>query len=317
MPIITIFVILLVSAFAVAAYFTDPSEAERRARERLMALNRPTAEEVEEGVLREVRFSRISLVDRYLRNNKIALQLQLMLGQAKLSWTVGRFFFYSAVFMVAGGIIGNWWIPVGFVGWIPGMVLGMVPFAWLLYKRAKIISKMNQLLPEAVDLMGRAMRAGYSLPSSFVMVADEVADPLGPEFRRTAEELNYGLPFREALLNLQHRYPLEDLRFLITAVLLQKETGGNLVELLDNIGMLLRARINLRQKVRVYTAQGRMTGVILVAIPFILFVLLNLIHPGYSQPMFESETGRKIIYGALVSMLLGIIFIRRIVNIQV
>ena len=197
------------------------------------------------------------------------------------------------------------------------MILGMAPFGWLMYKRSKIINKMNQLLPEAVDLMGRAMRAGYSLPASFVIVADEVSDPLGPEFRQTADELNYGLPFREALLNLQHRYPLEDLRFLITAVLLQKETGGNLVELLDNIGSLLRARINLRQKVRVYTAQGRMTGVILVAIPFILFVLLNLIHPGYSQPMFEDDTGRKIIYGALVSMAFGIVAIRRIVNIQV
>lgn len=317
MSIITIFVILLVSAFAVAAYFTDPSESERRARERLLALSRPTAHEVEEGILLEVRFSRIGVIDRYLRNNKLALALQRMLEQAKLSWTVGRFFFYSAVFTAVGGIIGNWWVPISLVGWIPGMILGMAPFGWLMYKRSKIINKMNQLLPEAVDLMGRAMRAGYSLPASFVMVADEVSDPLGPEFRKTADELNYGLPFREALLNLQHRYPLEDLRFLITAVLLQKETGGNLVELLDNIGSLLRARINLRQKVRVYTAQGRMTGIILVAIPFILFVLLNLIHPGYSQPMFEDDTGRKIIYGALVSMAFGIVAIRRIVNIQV
>jgi len=176
---------------------------------------------------------------------------------------------------------------------------------------------MNQLLPEAVDLMGRALRAGYSLPSAFVMVADEVADPLGPEFRHTADELNYGLPFREALLNLQHRYPMEDLRFLITAILLQKETGGNLVELLDNISALLRARINLRQKVRVYTAQGRMTGVILVAIPFILFILLNLVHPGYSKPLFENDTGRKVVYGALVSMAIGIVAIQRIVNIRV
>jgi len=317
MPIITIFVILLVAAFATAVYFTDPSEAEKRARERLLALNRPTAGEVEEGILREVSFSRIAMVDRYLRNNKVALSLQLMLEQAKLSWTVGRFFFYSAVCMIAGGILGNWWIAGGIVGWIPGIFLGMAPFFWLMYQRSKIINKMNQLLPEAVDLMGRALRAGYSLPSAFVMVADEVADPLGPEFRHTADELNYGLPFREALLNLQHRYPMEDLRFLITAILLQKETGGNLVELLDNISALLRARINLRQKVRVYTAQGRMTGVILVAIPFILFILLNLVHPGYSKPLFENDTGRKVVYGALVSMAIGIVAIQRIVNIRV
>ncbi|HVO71497.1 MAG TPA: hypothetical protein VMT24_15715, partial [Aggregatilineaceae bacterium] len=125
MPIITIFVILLVAAFATVVYFTDPSETERRARERLMALNRPTAEEVEEGVLREVSFSRIAIVDRYLRSNKVALNLQLMLEQAKLSWTVGRFFFYSAICMIAGGVVGNWWISGGIVGWIPGIFLGM------------------------------------------------------------------------------------------------------------------------------------------------------------------------------------------------
>jgi tight adherence protein B len=162
--------------------------------------------------------------------------------------------------------------------------------------------------------MSRALRAGYSLPSALVMVADEMPDPLGPEFRRTSDELNFGLPFREALSNLALRIPVTDFRFLMTAILVQKETGGNLIELFDKTAAVLRSRIQLERKVRVFTAQGRLTGAILVAMPFILFVLLNLIRPGYSAPMFESETGRKVVYGILVSMAIGILIIRRIVN---
>lgn len=317
MSIITVFVILLIAAFATAAYFTEPSAAEKRIRERMAELSRSATEVSDDAIVREVTFSSIAPVDRFLRNNKAALDLHLLLEQAKLPWTVGRFFSYSAALMVVGAMIGKWWLPIGLVGWIPGMVLGVAPLFWTLYRRAVRLRRMNAQLPEAVELMGRALRAGYSLPSSFVMVAEEVPDPLGPEFRRTADELNFGLPFRDALFNLQQRCPLEDLRFLVTAVLVQKETGGNLVELLDKIAGLLRARIQLRDKVRVYTAQGRATGVILVSMPFICFVLLNLVKRGYTAPLFEDPVGLKMVYGAVFALALGIFFIRRIIDVQV
>jgi tight adherence protein B len=318
MSVVTIFVILLVAVFATVAYFMEPSEADKRTRKRLAALNRQTAEEFEEGIERDqVTFSRIALVDRYLRNNRIALKLQLMLDQAKSPWTVSRLSFYSAVLMIVGGMIGRWWIPMGFTGWIPGMILGIGPLLWVLYKRSVRLRKLAEMLPEAVDLMSRTLRAGYALPSSLVMVADELSDPLGPEFRRTADELNYGLPFREALLNLANRTPVTDLQFLITAILVQKETGGNLVELLDKITAVLRSRVHLQQKVRVFTAQGRITGAILVAMPFVLFVALNLVKPGYTQPLFESETGLKMVYAALALMAIGVMAIRRVIKIEV
>ena len=177
--------------------------------------------------------------------------------------------------------------------------------------------RFTAMLPEAVSLMSRALRAGYALPSALIMVADELSEPLGPEFRRTADEINYGLPFHEALSRLAERFPIEDLRFLVTAILVQKETGGNLVELLDKIAAVLRARVNLSQKVRVYTAQGRMTGVILVALPFVLFAALNLVSPGYARPLFENPVGRKMVYAALAAMALGILTIRRIIDVRV
>ena len=317
MSILTIFVIVLAVVFATVAYVTQPSEADKRTRERLASLSRRTTADQEEDIVRKVTFSRIAVVDQLLRNNQVAHQLRMMLEQAKLPWTVGRFFFYTVVAAIAGAAMGNWWIPVGLPGWLIGLLLGFVPYAWARYKRSVRMHRLTVMLPQAVDLMARALQAGYSLPSSFVMVADEVSDPLGPEFRRTADEMNYGLPFQEALTNLAQRFPVPDLRFMITAILVQKETGGNLVELLEKIAAVLRARVQLAQKVRVYTAQGRLTGVILVALPFVLFVVLNVISPGYSRPMMESELGRKMVYGALAAMTVGVIFIRRIIDIRV
>ena len=256
------------------------------------------------------------MLDRLLRNHAVTRKLQLMLDQAKLPWTIGRFFFYSALMILVGAIAGNVWISVGFAGWIPGLALGAVPFLVIVNKRAGRFRRFNLLLPDATDLIARALRAGHSLPSALILVADEMTDPLGPEFRRTADELSYGMPFREALVNLGQRFPLQDLQFLVSAILLQKETGGNLAELLDKTAALLRSRIQLQQKVRVHTAQGKMTGGILVAMPFICFAGLSILRPGYGQLLFNTEMGRKLLYGTLVSLTIGILMIRRIIQVK-
>ena len=207
-------------------------------------------------------------------------------------------------------------MPVGFVGWIPGLVLGLAPLCWVAYQRAQRFRRFNLLLPDAIDLIARALRAGHSLPSALVTVGQEIADPLGPEFQHTADEMSFGLPFREAMHNMFRRFPLQDLNFLISAILIQRETGGNLAELLDKTAVVLRSRITLAQKVRVHTAQGRMTGGVLIAMPFIAFVLLNLIKPGYTAPLFETPTGHKLIYFTLGSMTLGALIIRKIIQVK-
>ena len=318
MSMITVFLIVLVAVFATLAFFTEPSEADKRIQQRLGGLERRhlTGEDDQGEIVRQVTFSRVAWLDRFLRDTKAALQLQLLLEQGKVTWTVGRFFFYSACMMLLGAVVGHWWIPVGFVGWIPGLALGVAPLAWVLYRRSVRFRRFNLLLPEAVDLIARSLRAGQSLPMAMVTVAEEMGDPLGPEFRRCADEMNYGMPFREAMLGIFRRFPLQDLQFLVSAILLQRETGGNLAELLDKTAAVLRSRIQLQQKVKVYTAQGRMTGAVLIALPFIAFVMLNLVRPGYTTPLFESETGQKMVYGTLISMALGAFFIRRIIRIK-
>jgi len=317
MSMITVFLILLVAVFATLFLLLEPSERDKRIQERLSGLDHRFTEEGDQTeIIRRVTFSRIAWIDRILRETKSALQLQTILDQARMKWTVGRFFFYSACAMLVGAVIGNLLIPVGFVGWIPGLALGLAPLGWVLYRRSARFRRFNLQLPDAVDLIARSLRAGHSLPSALVTVSEEVADPLGTEFRQCADEMSFGLPFREALVNLFRRFPLPDLQFLIAAILVQKETGGNLAELLDKTAAVLRSRIQLQQKVRVYTAQGRMTGAILIALPFVSFILLNIVRPGYTAPLFETETGRKMIYGTIVSMALGTIFIRRIIQIK-
>jgi tight adherence protein B len=316
MSTVTVFLIILAVVFATVAFVTEPSKTEKLTRERLAAVSRRTIDELEEGILRKVTYSRIPFLDRWLQRSTTVRELTRMLEQANVSWTFERFVTYTVLLMMIGAAIGNTLLSVGLLGWL-GALLGLAPLLWVLYRRSVRMNKFNLMLPQAVDLMSRGLQAGYSLPSSLVMVADELSDPIGPEFRRTADEMNFGLPFREALLNLSDRFPMDDLQFLVTAILVQKESGGNLVELLEKLAVMLRARIQLKQKVRVFTAQGRLTGLVLVAMPFVLFFVINLVNPGYSKPMLESETGRKIIYGTLVSMGIGVLVIRRIINIRV
>jgi tight adherence protein B len=240
-----------------------------------------------------------------------------MLEQAKIPLTVGRLVFFSALLIVVGATIGNWWIPIAVVGWMVGVMVGAIPLLWVIYKRSLRFRRFESMLPDAIDVISRGLRAGYSLPNALLTVAEEMGDPVGPEFRLTADELNYGLPFREALLNLERRIPLQNLRFLTTAMLVQKEGGGNLIELLDRSSGMMRSRVRFHQKVKAFTAQGRLTGAILIAIPFCSLVLLNIIRPGYSKPLFDTDLGRKMVYITLVSMAIGIFLIRRIVKVKV
>jgi tight adherence protein B len=318
MSMVSVFFIILVAVFATLAYFTEPSETEKRIQERLTGLDRPAVQgdDDQTEIVKHVTFSNVAWLDRFLREYQPALRLQLLLEQAKVGWTVGRFFFFSACCMLVGALVGNWWIPVGFIGWIPGLVLGVAPLCWVAYQRAKRFRRFNVLLPDAIDLIARALRAGHSLPSALVTVGQEIADPLGPEFQHTADEMSFGLPFREAMHNLFRRFPLQDLNFLISAILIQRETGGNLAELLDKTAVVLRSRITLAQKVRVHTAQGRMTGGVLIALPFIAFVLLNLIKPGYTAPLFDTPTGHRLLYFTLGSMTLGALIIRKIIQVK-
>jgi len=178
-------------------------------------------------------------------------------------------------------------------------------------------ARFDSTLPEAVDLMARGLRAGHAVTAVLEMVGNEVADPVGTEFRAMHEEQALGLPLREAMINLVDRMPRDDVRFLATAILLQKETGGNLAQILDKTAAVMRERARLRGQLRIYTAQGRITGWILCIAPFAMFGLISLVNKNYEKPLFSDPLGIKMIYTGLIMMVIGILAIRKIIDIKV
>src|SRR5262245_25472470 len=245
--VLSVFFIVLVAAFAAISFFTEPSKTDKRIHSRLVSLDRKVASSVEDeaGILREVTFSTIPAIDRFLRQNRFAIGLQLLIEQADLDWTVGRFMFATLACVAFGAVLGNFWIAPGLEGWLPGLALGVVPYFFLVQKRRMRFRRFAVLLPSAIDLMSRSLRAGQALPFALEMVGNEVADPLGAEFRRASDEQSFGLPFREAMINLSRRNPLQDLQFVVTAILVQKETGGNLAQILDKTGFVIRERLRV------------------------------------------------------------------------
>jgi tight adherence protein B len=183
-------------------------------------------------------------------------------------------------------------------------------------KAAKRIRLFEAQLPGAIDLIGRAIRAGHPLSAGLKMVADETTDPIAGEFRRVFEEQRFGLPFDDTLLGLADRVALVDVRILNTAILIQREVGGNLAEVLDNLAHTIRERFKLRRQLRVITAQGRISGYVLAVLPIALGVVIFLLNPSYMSTLFQAGIGRILVAGAIVLQVLGYFWIRKIVDID-
>jgi tight adherence protein B len=319
MTIVSIFFIVLIAAFAVVALLTEPSKADKLIHSRLVSLDRSTdSPSGNDGpsIVKEVTFSTVPAFDKFLRQNRLAIGLHLLIEQCDLKWTVGQVVIVTLLLICVGAALGTWWIAPGLLGWLPGLALGFVPYLYLLQKRKRRSRRFTELLPEAIDLMSRGLRAGQALPATIETIAKECDDPLRAEFRRAADEQSFGLPFREAMLNLSRRMPIPDLQFLVTAILVQKETGGNLAQILDKTSHVLRERVRAAGQMRIRTAQGRVTGGILIGLPFAIFFAMNFVNPGYGKVLFDNPTGQLFVTIAAVAMVVGILAIRRIVNIR-
>jgi tight adherence protein B len=229
----------------------------------------------------------------------------------------------SAVLLVAVALAAG----VGFAvmllvkaGWglVVGGLLGFsLPFMFLKMKRTKRLLAFEENFPEALDLIARALKAGHAFVTGLKMVADEMPEPIGPEFRKAFDEQNFGLPLKDALENLTMRVPGLDVRFFATAVLIQRETGGNLSEILENLAHVVRERFKILRQVRVYTAHGRMTGYVLLALPAVLCIALYFINPDHMNLLFRERMGQMLLMAALVMQAIGYFWIRQVVKIEV
>ena len=318
--ILSVFFIVLIAAFAVLLFFTEPSKTDKLIHARLLSLDNrlgPSGNSDEFGIVKEVTYSTIPAVDRFLRTNRFAQSLYLLIQQTESNWTVGRYISFTLLIVFVGAILGNWWIAPGLIGWLPSLLLAVIPYFYLAQKRQRRMHRFAAMLPAAIDLMSRGLRSGQALPVTIETVAKEAEEPVRTEFRRTADEQSFGLPFREAMLNLQSRVPLPDLQFLVTAILVQKETGGNLAQVLDKASYVIRERERIEGQMRIRSAQGRLTGWILCLLPFGIFGFMNFLSPGYGKVLFEEPFGRKMVMYAAGMMVIGVILIRKIVNVKV
>ncbi|HTV53757.1 MAG TPA: type II secretion system F family protein, partial [Terriglobia bacterium] len=233
------------------------------------------------------------------------------------TWTVESVLLGSLLAFVVVTWLASIVVPAFVLAVVLGFIGGLAPFGYLYLQRDTRFHRLDSLLPETIDLMSRALQAGHGVTAAIEMASLEIAEPLASEFRTTFEEQNLGLPLREAMLNLAERVPLDDVRFLVTAILVQKETGGNLAEILDKTAALLRDRMRLKGQLRIYTAQGRLSGWFLCLLPFILFFLINMVNPRYEKTLWTDPLGRHLVYAGLVMMAIGIYVIRKIVEIKV
>jgi tight adherence protein B len=207
--------------------------------------------------------------------------------------------------------LSRWSLPMGFV------MGAAVPFGVLRMKRAKRMRQFEEQFPEALDLISRALKAGHAFATGLRMAAEELETPVGPEFRKTFDEQNFGLPMKDALENLTRRIPLLDVRFFATAVLIQRETGGNLAEILENLSHVVRERFKILRQVRVYTAHGRLTGYVLLALPAFLSIALMFINPEHMNLLFRERMGQMMLMAAVVMQTIGFLWIKQIVKIEV
>ncbi len=261
--------------------------------------------------------SSIPWLNKKLLKFELTPYLRRTLAQAELDWSAGRLLVMTAAAMVLPAYVLYLYFANILVSLGAGVVLGAVPFGFVLYKRSRRMNLFEKGLPEALDLMVSGLRAGHSLLAAMALVARECGDPVGGEFKLCFEEQNYGLEMTRALDNLLLRVPLQDMKITATAILIQKESGGNLAEVLDKTSHVIRERFRLKRQIQVHTAQGRLTGWILTLLPVVLGIAIYFVDPGMISILWHRDIGIKMLWGAAGMTALGGFVINKIVDIDV
>ena len=313
-----LFILLLFVTFGVLFLVLRPTKTEADIERHLVDIGRASGtENGETTILKQEPLTAIPILDGLLRKLRGTTALQRLIEQAGLTWPVTWVVLTSALATLVAGWIASAYIPVVLLVLLVAVGVGSIPFIYLFQKRSYRFHRFEDILPEAIDLMSRALKSGHSVTSMIEMVAQETSEPVASEFRIVFEEQNLGLPMREAMLHLAARVPLQDVHFLVMAILVQKETGGNLAEILDKAAVIMRERMRLHGQLRVYTAQGRMSGWVLCLLPFVMALLLTVVNPAYEKKLWTHPMGIHFMYVGLAMMAIGILVVRHIVDIRV
>jgi tight adherence protein B len=311
-----VFAVIALLLFAGGLASTDTKQTLAHLQSAIFS-NATVSREASVDVRKDEHLSNIPWMNRWLQRMEIAPRLRMLLHQANVRWTVGVLLLaMAACFMVPGYLVH---LRTGNVlfGIIVGLIFAYIPIGYVRFLRAKRFNAFEQGLPDALDMMVSALRAGHSLIAALRLVAQESPDPIGSEFRICFDEQNYGLELRGALENLVTRVPSQDLRIASTAILVQKESGGNLAEVLEKTATVIRERFKLKRQVRVHTAQGRLTGWILSLLPLGLGIALYIVDPKVMSILWTRKIGQELMVASVVMTIIGGLVIRKIVNMEV
>jgi tight adherence protein B len=269
------------------------------------------------AIIKDHKGGALAAFDRMVRSSERGNALTLWIEQAGVKASITTILLIAIFNAMIGAFV------VGLVSRAPwGILVGAgmgfaLPFLFLRMKRRRRLYAFEEQFPEALDLISRALKAGHAFATGLKMVADEMPEPVGPEFRKTFDEQNFGLPLKDSLDNLSHRIPSLDVRFFATAVLIQRETGGNLSEILENLAHVVRERFKILRQVRVYTAHGRLTGYVLLGLPAFLSIALMFINPDHMNLLFRERMGQQMLMAALIMQVIGYVWIQKVIKIEV
>ncbi|MCJ2164430.1 MULTISPECIES: type II secretion system F family protein [unclassified Pseudodesulfovibrio] len=315
--VVAVFIVFMLIMGIGSLMQSGSDKAERRVKSRLKALAMSDVDpDIVDLVLRETSMSEVPLFNRLLESMRWSARFSRLMYQADAKGSAGAYLLACALLAVIGFYVGTFsgrvWVSLAAT-----ILLGYIPLWRLQSMKRKRMDQFQKQLPEALDLMARALKAGHTFGGGMRMVANEFDAPIGPEFGKTLDEINYGMNVDRALANLQKRVDCPDLKFFVVSVNIQRETGGNLAEIIAKIASLVRERFALFGKIKILSAEGRISAYILVALPFVLGGILYAVNPDYVSLLWTRELGQNMTWGAVISMVFGSIIISRIIKIKV
>jgi tight adherence protein B len=289
----------------------------KRIKKQLKDLSNQEKNQSDVSLLDHIRpLSDIPQLNKVLLSIPFAKKMDLFLIQADVSYTLGVFLLLSLVLALSGFLL-IFIITKSFLFSLLGLVFGSLPYYVLKIIKARRMKKFEEQLPDALDMIARSLRAGHALSGGLEMAGQEFSEPLGPEFARTVRQITFGVNLERALRNMSERVDCPDLKFLVVSVMIQRESGGNLGEIMENIARIIRERFQLRGKIRTLAAEGKFSAIILIVLPFLIALALFFINPDYIKELINDTKGRMIIAGAIVMMGVGVYFMKRIIDIKV
>lgn len=262
-------------------------------------------------------FSEVAWLNQLLQSIPLLSNINHNLRQSGLKFPLGVFILTSLLLAFTGFFITSYVIKGSLIPIVLAAILSVIPYFYISMKKNSRLKRFGRQLPDALDLLARAVKAGHAFSGGLQMVADEFDDPIGGEFRQVLDEINFGVGVRDAMINLTERVDSMDLKFFVVAISIQLETGGNLAEILENSAHLIRERYKLYGRIRTLAAEGKLSAIILIAIPFFVGFAISFMNPGYINILFDDPIGRILIGASLFMMLIGIIAMKKIIAIKV